>query len=87
MVPVQIMFGVVLYLLGGIPWVVWGIFVRLAVVYQQTMSVNSAAHKWGYKKFLKPMIWPLIAGGLELSPGVKVGTTIITPFLSLRVMD
>ena len=43
--------GVVLYLLGGIPWVVWGIFVRLAIVWQQTLSVNSAAHKWGYQNF------------------------------------
>ncbi len=51
MVLVQAMLGVVLYLMGGIPWVVWGIFVRLAVVYQQTMSVNSAAHKWGYQNF------------------------------------
>ncbi len=48
---VQFLLGVVLYLLGGIPWVVWGIFVRLAVVYEQTMSVNSAAHKWGYQNF------------------------------------
>jgi stearoyl-CoA desaturase (delta-9 desaturase) len=51
MILVQTMLGVVLYLMGGIPWVVWGIFVRLAVVYQQTMSVNSAAHKWGYQNF------------------------------------
>jgi sn-1 stearoyl-lipid 9-desaturase len=51
MVLVQAMLGVVLYLMGGLPWVVWGIFVRIAVVYQQTMSVNSAAHKWGYKNF------------------------------------
>jgi fatty-acid desaturase len=51
MVLVQATLGVVLYLMGGIPWVVWGIFVRLAVVYQQTMSVNSAAHKWGYQNF------------------------------------
>ncbi|NIQ01562.1 MAG: acyl-CoA desaturase [Nitrospinaceae bacterium] len=47
----QVILGVILFLLGGLPWVVWGIFVRLAVVYQQTLSVNSAAHKWGYKNF------------------------------------
>ena len=48
---VQLLLGVVLYLLGGIPWVVWGIFVRLTLVWQQTLSVNSAAHKWGYQNF------------------------------------
>jgi sn-1 stearoyl-lipid 9-desaturase len=41
----------VLYLLGGLPWVVWGIFVRLALVYQITWLVNSAAHTIGYRTF------------------------------------
>ncbi len=43
--------AVVLYALGGASWVVWGIFVRLAVVYQFTWLVNSAAHTIGYRSF------------------------------------
>jgi len=49
MVLVHAILGVVLYLLGGIPWVIWGVFVRIAVVWQQTMSVNQMAmclHAW-----------------------------------------
>ncbi len=43
-----------LYALGGLSWVVWGIFVRLAVVYQFTWLVNSAAHTIGYRTFSTP---------------------------------
>jgi sn-1 stearoyl-lipid 9-desaturase len=45
----QIVLGVILYLLGGIPFVVWGIFVRLFVGFHSTCSVNSICHKFGYR--------------------------------------
>ncbi|MBF2098073.1 MAG: acyl-CoA desaturase [Gloeomargaritaceae cyanobacterium C42_A2020_066] len=48
---IQIAFAVVLYLLGGWPFVVWGIFVRLVVVYHCTWLVNSATHKFGYRTY------------------------------------
>jgi fatty-acid desaturase len=47
----------VLYGLGeawdgvGLSWVVWGIFVRTAVLYHATWLVNSATHLWGYRNF------------------------------------
>lgn len=41
----------VLYALGGWPFVVWGIFVRLILVYHCTWFVNSAAHVWGYQTY------------------------------------
>ncbi len=40
-----------LYAAGGLSFVVWGIFVRLALVYQLTWLVNSAAHTVGYRSF------------------------------------
>ncbi len=43
--------AVLLYALGGASWVVWGIFVRLVLVYQFTWLVNSAAHTIGYRSF------------------------------------
>ncbi|MBF2077568.1 MAG: acyl-CoA desaturase [Synechococcales cyanobacterium T60_A2020_003] len=46
---VQAALGVVLYVLGGWPFVIWGIFVRLVLVYHCTWFVNSATHKWGYR--------------------------------------
>ncbi len=45
----QVPLGVVLYLLGGWSFVIWGIFVRLVVVYHCTWFVNSATHKFGYR--------------------------------------
>jgi len=48
---IQIALGILFYLIGGISWVVWGIFVRLVLVYHVTWLVNSACHKWGYKNF------------------------------------
>ncbi len=47
----QIALGLVLYLLGGWPFVVWGIFVRLVVVYHCTWFVNSATHRFGYQSY------------------------------------
>lgn len=39
------------YALGGWPFVVWGIFVRLVLVYHTTWFVNSATHVWGYRTY------------------------------------
>ncbi len=41
--------GLALFAVGGWPFVIWGIFVRLVVVYHCTWLVNSAAHQFGYR--------------------------------------
>ena len=33
----------------GVSWVVWGMFVRTALLYHATWLVNSATHLWGYR--------------------------------------
>jgi fatty-acid desaturase len=38
-----------LYALGGMPWLVWGGFVRSVFVLHSTWLVNSATHIWGYR--------------------------------------
>ena len=43
--------GVLLYLLGGAPFVVWGMCVRLVLCYHSTWLVNSASHRFGYRNF------------------------------------
>jgi len=40
-----------LYAWGGVSFVVWGIFVRLVLVYHSTWFVNSATHIWGYRTY------------------------------------
>jgi stearoyl-CoA desaturase (delta-9 desaturase) len=47
--PIQIILAVLLYLIGGWPFVVWGVFVRLVLVYHCTWFVNSATHQFGYR--------------------------------------
>ncbi|MBI4115021.1 MAG: fatty acid desaturase [Candidatus Omnitrophica bacterium] len=47
----QIFLGVILYLWGGFPFLVWGLFLRTVFVYHITWFVNSATHKWGYKSY------------------------------------
>lgn len=39
--------GLLLYALGGFPFVVWGMGVRIVWVYHITWLVNSACHVWG----------------------------------------
>lgn len=47
----QILLGIALYLWGGFPFLVWGLFLRTVFVYHVTWFVNSATHKWGYKTY------------------------------------
>jgi stearoyl-CoA desaturase (delta-9 desaturase) len=47
----SVLLAVVLYLVGGWPFVVWGMCVRLVVTYHTTWLVNSASHTFGYKNF------------------------------------
>jgi sn-1 stearoyl-lipid 9-desaturase len=49
--PLQVVLGVVLYLIGGLPFLFWGVFARLVIVYHCTWLVNSATHKFGYRNF------------------------------------
>jgi fatty-acid desaturase len=41
----------ILYALGGIPFVMWGMFVRITFMLHVTWFVNSATHKFGYRNF------------------------------------
>lgn len=41
--------GLLLYALGGFPFIIWGMAVRIVWVYHITWLVNSAAHVWGYQ--------------------------------------
>jgi stearoyl-CoA desaturase (delta-9 desaturase) len=47
----QIPLGVILYLLGGWSFVIYGLFVRTVLVWHSTWLINSATHKWGYRTF------------------------------------
>lgn len=49
--PLQVLLAIALYAIGGWPFVTWGIFVRLVAVYHCTWLVNSATHKFGYRRF------------------------------------
>ncbi|GAA6614324.1 acyl-CoA desaturase [Scytonema sp. NUACC26] len=50
-IALQVALAVLLYGLGGMPFVVWGIFVRLFVGFHSTCFVNSACHKFGYRNY------------------------------------
>ncbi len=47
----QVPLALVLYLLGGWSFVVYGIFVRAVMLWHSTWLVNSATHRWGYRTF------------------------------------
>jgi len=41
--------AIALYVIGGMPYLVWGFFVRSVLVLHATWLVNSATHVWGYR--------------------------------------
>ncbi|MEE2638440.1 MAG: fatty acid desaturase [Acidobacteriota bacterium] len=43
--------GLVLLAIGGWPWVLWGVFLRVVVGLHCTWLVNSATHLWGTRRF------------------------------------
>jgi sn-2 palmitoyl-lipid 9-desaturase len=43
--------GVALYAMGGLPWLLWGLCVRMVFAYHSTWFVNSATHLWGYRNY------------------------------------
>lgn len=50
-VPLTIL-GVVLLAAGGLPFLLWGIFMRTTLGLHATWLVNSATHMWGSRRFL-----------------------------------
>lgn len=50
-IPLQFSLGLLLYFIGGWSFVVWGIFVRLVLVWHCTWFVNSASHIFGYSTY------------------------------------
>lgn len=49
-VPMILLAGA-LYALGGLPFIFWGIFLRVTVGLHSTWLVNSATHMWGRRRF------------------------------------
>ncbi|MGD1874714.1 MAG: acyl-CoA desaturase [Mastigocoleus sp.] len=47
----QIPLGILLYLLGGWSFVVYGVFLRAVLLWHSTWLINSATHQQGYKNF------------------------------------
>jgi stearoyl-CoA desaturase (delta-9 desaturase) len=43
--------GVALYAIGGLPWLLWGLCLRMVLAYHSTWFVNSATHLWGYRNY------------------------------------
>jgi stearoyl-CoA desaturase (delta-9 desaturase) len=49
-VPIVVV-SILLYLFGGLPFLLWGTFFRVAVGLHATWLVNSATHFWGNRRF------------------------------------
>jgi stearoyl-CoA desaturase (delta-9 desaturase) len=46
-----ILLAVVLYLLGGLPWLVWGFFVSTVACWHSTFMINSLTHMFGRRRY------------------------------------
>jgi fatty-acid desaturase len=47
----MIVLGLILLAIGGLPFVLWGIFLRTVCTLHSTWLVNSATHSWGTRRF------------------------------------
>jgi fatty-acid desaturase len=48
----EVVVGVLLLVLGGLPYLLWGTFVRTVFGLHSTWLVNSATHMWGSQRFM-----------------------------------
>jgi stearoyl-CoA desaturase (delta-9 desaturase) len=48
----NIILGIILYAIGGWPWLLWGVFARVVVGLHATWMVNSVTHMWGTRRFV-----------------------------------
>jgi sn-1 stearoyl-lipid 9-desaturase len=48
----MIVLGLVLLAVGGVPFLLWGVFFRTVLVLHSTWAVNSATHLWGSRRFV-----------------------------------
>ena len=48
----QVVLGVPLLVFGGLPYLLWGSFVRTVFGLHSTWLVNSATHMWGSQRFM-----------------------------------
>jgi sn-1 stearoyl-lipid 9-desaturase len=49
-VPLTVL-GLILLAVGGLPFLLWGIFMRTVIGLHATWAVNSATHMWGSRRF------------------------------------
>lgn len=47
----MVVLGLALFAIGGLPFLLWGIFLRTVVGLHATWLVNSATHVWGSRRF------------------------------------
>jgi len=48
----QVVVGILLFVFGGLPYLLWGTFVRTVFGLHSTWLVNSATHMWGSQRFM-----------------------------------
>jgi stearoyl-CoA desaturase (delta-9 desaturase) len=46
-----VVLAVVLYLIGGATWLVWGFFISTTMLWHATFTINSLAHVWGSRRY------------------------------------
>lgn len=46
-----VVLGLMLLAVGGLPWLLWGVFLRVTAGLHCTWLVNSATHLWGRRRF------------------------------------
>ena len=46
-----VLLAVLLWWIGGLPFLIWGTFVRTVFVWHVTWAVNSVSHRWGYRNY------------------------------------
>ncbi len=44
--------GIAMLAIGGLPWLLWGVFFRVTYGLHATWLVNSATHMWGRRRFM-----------------------------------
>ena len=82
----QVPVALVLFWIGGLPWIVWGVFGRVFVSVTGHWTVTYLTHNPGPGQWVVPaaVFRRRILAALASSPWASVGTTTIMPFRNPR---
>ena len=83
----NVILGVILFAIGGLPWLLWGVFARVVVGLHRYLDGQLGHHLWGSRRFATKDLSTNNFLRCRGHSSEKAGTTIIMPIRCQHATD